>query len=385
MIQQRDYQQRIVSGSTSAFLKGARNVLIESPAGSGKTVMAFSTIQKVLESAPQLFRKPASEVRIGWTAIRRNLLAQAEAENKEKGFNIPNISYISMFDSDPDPVDFLIIDEAQHDAANSARHVYRVCDPRIALGLSATPFRTDRMQLCFDKVIKDAGYHRLIQDGWLSQFDQYMLNEYTVDAVANAYLANPAKWGKSMMYFPRITDCYLLMEKLQAGGVRCDVVTGETDRYAQIDKFENGELDVLINVYVLTEGFDCPDMKSVFVRDSSKAPTIQMAGRVLRKHPEIPVCNIVQSAHSKWPFTKTAKPNLQFLQTTDGSWLSVGTNDRIETTRKEMLQRLATTRVTLPPLLIKFQQSANNFNQMMNGTADSGASTGAPADVDVDI
>ncbi len=355
----RDYQQRIVEKTVDTFLGGGKNVLIESPAGSGKTVMAFCGMAKVLENAERLFGKPASEVQFGWVAMRRNLLAQAAKENADK-LQVPNVHYISMFDAEPPVVDMLIIDEAQHDAANSARHVYRKCDPKIALGLSATPFRTDRMQLCFDKVIKDAGYHRLIQDGWLSQFDQYMLNDYTVETVTAAFLANPTKWGKSMMFFHRIVDCERASKILQASGVRCDVVTGQTDRFAQIDAFEAGELDVLINVYVLTEGFDCPDMKSVFVRDSTRGPTIQMAGRVLRKHPEIPVCNIVQSTATHWPFVKTAKPNVQYMETDSHEWLSVGTNERIEVLRKEMLLRLAQSSLTMPDFLLKHMQGGLN-------------------------
>jgi len=224
------------------------------------------------------------------------------------------------------------------------------------------------MQLCFDKVIKDAGYHRLIQDGWLSPFDQYMLGEYSVESVSGAFLSDPVKWGKSMMFFPRIVDCYEAMELIEGGGIKCDVVTGETDRYSQIDRFEAGEVQVLINVYVLTEGFDCPDMQSVFVRDSSRAPTIQMSGRVLRKFHGIPVCNIVQSVLTKHPFVKTAKPNQQFIQSPDGQWLSVGTNDKIEAIRKDMLIRLANTMVTLPDFLLRNLDVGGKFNELMNGT-----------------
>lgn len=350
MIEQRDYQQRIVGKTTEAFLQGARNVLIESPAGAGKTIMAFSSLLTLLPHSQQLFRKPASEVKFGWVAMRRNLLAQAKKENEEK-MHVPNVHYISMFDNNPPKMDMLILDEGHHDAANSSRHVYSTCDPAIALGLSATPFRLDRMQLCFDKTIKDAGYHRLIQDGWLSQYHQYMLNTFTPQTVAGAFLAERQKWGQTLMFFYRISECFEAARILMDAGVRCDVVTGSTDRFAQLDRFEAGELDVLINVYVLSEGFDYPALKTVFVRDSSRGPTIQMAGRVLRKHPEIPVANIVQSKTTKWPFVKTAKPQQQYVST-DNGWMSVGTNDGIEGARSEMLKRLTKSTTSLPKFLL---------------------------------
>lgn len=350
MIEERDYQQRIIGKTTEAFLQGARNVLIESPAGAGKTIMAFSSLLNLLPHSQQLFKKPASEVKFGWVAMRRNLLAQAKKENEEK-MHVPNVHYISMFDSNPPKMDMLILDEGHHDAANSSRHVYSTCEPAIALGLSATPFRQDRMQLCFDKTIKDAGYHRLIQDGWLSQYHQYMLKTFNPQTVTAAYLAERQKWGATLMFFYRISECMEAAKILMEAGVRCDVVTGSTDRFAQLDRFEAGELDVLINVYVLSEGFDYPALKTVFVRDSSRGPTIQMAGRVLRKHPDIPISNIVQSQTTKWPFVKTAKALQQFIST-DNGWLSVGTNDNIESARTEMLNRLRVSTATLPKFLL---------------------------------
>lgn len=351
-IEKRDYQQRIINKALDSYHAGGKSVLIESPAGSGKTVMGFSIASKIVADAVRLLDKSPSDVSIGWVAMRRNLLVQAAAENDEK-IGVENVHYISMFDKEPPKVDLLIIDEAQHDAANSARHVFKICSPKLSLGLSATPYRTDRMQLCFDKVIKDAGYHRLIQEGWLSAYDHYTLNEYSVDSVTKAYLRDRARWGKTMMFFHRIDECERAAAILAERGVKCEVVTGSSNRFEQIDAFEAGKVDVLINVYVLTEGFDCPDMKTVFVRDSSKGPTIQMTGRVLRKHPDIPIVNVVQSTNTRWPFVKIARSHRQYIQAADQQWLSVGTNDRLDDIRIDMLTRLAHSKATMPSFITK--------------------------------
>ena len=103
-LEQRDYQLRIVDKTIQTFLDGGKNVLIESPAGSGKTVMAFSTLNRIFEYSERLFNKKAEDVVFGWSALRRNLLVQAEAENQDK-FKIPNVRYISMFDKNPPKVD----------------------------------------------------------------------------------------------------------------------------------------------------------------------------------------------------------------------------------------------------------------------------------------
>ena len=48
--------------------------------------------------------------------------------------------------------------------------MYNAIKPKVVIGLSATPFRTDRMRLPFSKIIKDAGIRALIDGGWLAQF-----------------------------------------------------------------------------------------------------------------------------------------------------------------------------------------------------------------------
>src|ERR1700739_2323990 len=98
----RPYQQRIVGKALDLFLEqGMRSLLIESPTGSGKTVMAL-LIARALQEARAL--------RIGWGAMRRNLLAQAAAENEAKGIGA-HLTFLSMFDRDPPrDLDVLIVD-----------------------------------------------------------------------------------------------------------------------------------------------------------------------------------------------------------------------------------------------------------------------------------
>ena len=114
-------------------------------------------------------------VRVGWVAMRRYLLDQARAENDDKRIGV-RAEFISMFDKEPPTgLDLLVVDEAQHDAANSMAHLHQLIRPRFILGLSATPYRSDRVKLCFDSVLKDAGIQALIQDGYLSAYHHFTL------------------------------------------------------------------------------------------------------------------------------------------------------------------------------------------------------------------
>jgi superfamily II DNA or RNA helicase len=139
---------------------------------------------------------------------------------------------------------------------------------------------------------------------------------------------------------------------LKARGVRSDVVTGSSDREAQLAAFRSGELEVLTNCMMLSEGFDCPELKTVFCRPSCKGVTVQMGGRVLRKHLELPFKQIVQCGHTPWPFLKTAAAALQYTWVED-QWRSLQANPFINQVNGRALQALAQTNTTLPTYVLQ--------------------------------
>ncbi len=341
LVEPRPYQRRIVAKAFNIFSgtyvnprgemePAAKSVIIESPTGSGKTVMALLTC-KVLQAA-----NPG--LTVGWVAMRRNLLSQAERENIEKGINVENIHFVSMFEKHPESLlqakrngqkILLVVDEAQHDAASSMSHLHNLIDPDMILGMTATPFRTDKMKLCFDKVIKDAGIHTLIQDGYLSKFNHFTIDKWTPENVAKHYMADPQRWGKSIFYFKNLEQCNKLHSIFLRAGIASEVVTGDSDWEAQLDRFKDGSIPCLINCMKLTEGFDEPSLQTAWVRDSGKGCTMQMGGRAFRKFAALPVKNIVQSKNTKWPFIKTAMPEYQYLWQND-AWMSLKINPKIE-------------------------------------------------------
>ncbi|MEM7313349.1 MAG: DEAD/DEAH box helicase family protein, partial [Planctomycetota bacterium] len=266
-VEPRPYQRRIVDtaikmyagmwkGMDGATLRPANSVLVESPTGSGKTVMGLA-IASIMQQA--------TGCRVGWVAMRRNLLAQAAAENASRRFGV-EMTTVSMFEKNPPEVDLLVVDEAQHDAATSMANLHSTIQPRWTLGLSATPYRTDRIKLCFDQVIRDAGIAQLIADGYLSPYHHFTVPKYSPETVARLLIDEPDRWGQSLVFFHRREQCDQLATLLKQADVSCDVVTAATNRERQLDAFEQGQTRVLINMAILTEGFDCPQLKTVFVR-----------------------------------------------------------------------------------------------------------------------
>ena len=350
-LESRPYQQRIIVkacemfagehiGRTGQREPAAGSVMIESPTGSGKTVMGLAIAR---------YMQAVYGYKVGWVAMRRNLLQQAARENIERGFDI-DMTTISMFEKRPPQVDMLVVDEAQHDAAMSMANLHCTVQPRVVLGLTATPFRTDRVRLCFDKVIKDCGIHQLIQDGYLSRYHHYTLPEYTPAAVAQFYLASRERWGKSLIFFHREEQCRECLQLLAEGGVKAALVTGRSNRERQLDDFNAGRTEVLINMNVLTEGFDCPQLKTVFCRPSGRACTIQMAGRVFRKHQAEPVKQVVQCKDTRHPMIKTATADQQFVWAGD-RWQTLNVNPRIEAITAASRKLIAQSKVQLPKLV----------------------------------
>lgn len=376
-IQPRAYQQRIASKAV-AMIRGefvhehtkelesaASSVMIESPTGSGKTIMALTVAKALQYDQPDLV--------IGWVAMRRNLLGQAARENRDKGINVKNIHFISMFDKNPEelmvakrsgkPV-CMVIDEAQHDAASSMSHLHNIVEPDSILGMTATPFRTDKMKLCFQKVIKDCGIHQLIQDGFLSPYDHYTIPKWSPQDIADHFCADPKRWGKSIFYFVSLEECYELGRLFTKRGVSHAVVKGGQQKITDdmLDRFESGEIQCLINCMVLTEGFDCPSLKTAWVRDSSRGPTMQMGGRTFRLFSDLPVKQIVQSKQSKWPFVRTAMPHQQFVWIHD-DWRSLKVNPHLEKINVNSRLAIAQTEVDLPRYLLDRKEKKKKVNR----------------------
>lgn len=367
-----------VTGQTEPY---AKSVMVESPTGSGKTVIGHLIIKLLQQEHPDLV--------IGWVAMRRNLLTQAAAENQKLGINVENIHHVSMFDKDPSELVkarqdgkkiLMVVDEAQHDAASSMAHLHNIIQPDWILGLTATPFRVDRVKLCFDRVIKDAGIHQLIQDGYLSRYNHYSILNWNPDTVADHYIAEPERWGKSVVFFHQWEDCQHfaarlreaedevrerlaihrpdltlqanLVASVRGGGTKRDYDA----RDELLDAFRNGDIAVLVNCMVLTEGFDAPSLETAFVRDSVKGPTMQMAGRAFRQHPKSAEDsrfhhkNIVQSKLTKWPMLKTAMADRQFLWQED-DWRSLTLNENLEAINHNTRRAIAQTPVQLPKFI----------------------------------
>ena len=317
VFEERPYQREAVEKALSLFDAGSESVLIESPVGSGKTVMGLMIVQELQRRMP---------LKVNYVASRKHILDQMSKLNAE--FFHCDLTPVSVFSSNPPPADLMILDEAHHEATQSCVNLYERTGNRLTLGLSATPMRTDRMRLSFQHNIHCCNIQRLIDIGVLSPYHAYKMPEWNVDTVSRIFIQQPEHWGKSLVFFSTIGECRVFKARLAEAGLPCEVVTGSSNKDKQLELFINGELPVIANVSVLSEGFDLPELSSVFIRDASRLPTIQMGGRGLRRAPGKECCKIVQSEHTPFPFEKVAQPAEGFRYYRD-RWLSCSGDSRI--------------------------------------------------------
>lgn len=94
---------------------------------------------------------------------------------------------------------------------------------------------------------------------------------------------------------------------------------------------------MVANVSMLTEGFDQPDVQTVFARDASRLPTIQMCGRGLRRAEGKEFCNVVQSAKTPYLFERVTPARRRF-KLMDGQWMALqdGTKSIEETLKRSL-------------------------------------------------
>lgn len=369
MSQRRPYQDRIIKQVINIIQDGViSSVMIESPTGSGKTFIALEIAQELYQLDPELT--------VVWVAMRRFLLGQVMTEIQKHGINA-NIIPLSMFDLDGakeirrklgDKPILVILDEAHHDAAGSMTDLYQALEPDWIIGLSATPYRADKAKLCFEKQIRDAGIHRLIQEGWLSKFNMHMIDNWKVENVLKHYFMDVEKWGKSVFYFLTQEEAEQCYRGLTQGGIACHWVRGtdkEEVRVQQLKDFEKGKVQCLVNCMVLTEGFDCPSLETAWVRPSSKGPTMQMAGRVYRLY-QGKIKRVVQSKDTKWPISRTAHPERQLVWN-DDRWLGAQPNTKLDEISISAIKECITNYKPLPEYMTKrIKEKPGNKIERMN-------------------
>jgi superfamily II DNA or RNA helicase len=188
----------------------------------------------------------------------------------------------------------VVWDESHHATAATFRKVADRYPDALHLGLTATPERADGTALgnVFTKLVAPVGIAELVAAGHLVPCDVVgpprMLDGLSQDPV-EAVLEH-AGGAQTVLFAATVGEAEEYARQLTARGVPAASVDGSMPSRRRDDvlaRFARRELRVVTNVYVLTEGWDCPEASvCVLARGCGSVATyLQMVGRVLRPAP----------------------------------------------------------------------------------------------------
>ena len=326
----RDYQVEAVR----AMFRADMGVLAAAT-GSGKTVMALAIIAQ--RRQPALIVVHTKELLYQWIdriciflnipADQVGIIGNGKRVIGEK-ITVALVQSLYKCAGEVAPhIGHLIVDECSHVSSRTVSEVVTAFDSKYLLGLSATPWRRDKLtQLIFwylGNIIHQVDATQLIDDknilkaevvirktDFWPQADpsgEYskMLTELTKDERRNQLIASdiaqealriaqdaPGGAGICLALSDRKSHCEILRHALECNyGRACEVLTGDMTtgrRQDLVERLNAGKIRVLIATgQLIGEGFDCRALASLFLCTpiSFDGRVLQYLGRVLRPAP----------------------------------------------------------------------------------------------------
>ena len=327
----RPYQKNAVSDISESIAEYP--TLYQLPTGAGKTEIGLAVARQTLNDGATVV----------WLTHRVELIDQTmrRAEDAElpvhdaystriykpNVFNIMSVGKASSKRrrSELPTGSLLIVDEAHHTPAKTWSRVIRQHSGPV-LGLTATPWRLSKREGfkdMFDRLVIGPQYRELIEGGYLveasiivpkdanDRFDVERLKvhrtgDYILSGLGIAAFDLPMSlWEKhcqdrqTIVYAANQEVAVKIADALHDRGVGVGLLLSdgelaqqthtsvETERSVVVEKFRCSELSVVVNVEILTEGFDCPGADAVIIGRPTKSLTLyrQMIGRCMRPAP----------------------------------------------------------------------------------------------------
>ena len=307
--------------------------LIVAATGTGKTVISAFDYKN--------FRNKNTSSKLLFVAHRKEILQQAMATFrgvlKENNFgdlwvdgiepNSNEYLFVSVqtlnnrlknLKLSPNYFDFIILDEAHHGAASSYRTFLNYFQPKVLLGLTATPERMDNENILEDFCNRIAAEIRLseaLNKKLLSPFQYFGITDsidltsvkwekgkYVASELTNLYTKNEERIGEIIQALDKYTHdindvraigfcvtiehATFMAEKFNLAGLKAESLTSknssERDRIREL--FRKKEFNYLFVVDIFNEGVDIPEIDTVLFLRPTESLTVflQQLGRGLR-------------------------------------------------------------------------------------------------------
>lgn len=344
MIKLRPYQEAAVSHALE-MIEERGNSLIVAGTGAGKTIMMAAAIGRFFNGFRATHKRsphilvlvhrteihtqnhskfslvcpsiPTSEI----TASRKSLHGYIHFGMVQTVANL-----LPEFEKSGSYFDLIVIDEAHHAKASTYEDIITWNDlgnPEAALlGVTATPNRGDKLPLIdlFDnyyqitsKFLIDSHYlvrpkfvdlSPVFDDGETADkghLAKYCKNDVEgnelINKLCDQYLETKEP-GKTMIFAPSHDFCqriYARLKELGRNPAYLGLDLDDATRKAELERFEKGDCEELINVDICTEGYDYPPLRNLvdFDTNGTQGQWIQKVGRVLRTEPGKTSCTVI--------------------------------------------------------------------------------------------
>ncbi len=327
-----DYQAEMKERIEAAF-RSCQSVMVQMPTGTGKTIL----LAEVVKNEKGKVKNPCV-----WIVVHRRELVEQIRETLETMLNcssstpdtttslllddsrikVMSIQWLSRhYQEMEEKPSLIVIDEAHHVVAKTYKEVMDAYPEAKKLGLTATPCRLTKRGFTdlFDVLLQSWSAKKFIADGWLSLYDYMSIREDSEDwrlvnslkkrgadgdfslremseklnvqpsierlcDTVTRYAANK----KGITYAIDIAHAEHIAEAYRQHGINAVAISSKTpleERKEIIERFKGtNDIQVLVNVDLFGEGFDCPDVEFIqLARPTlSLAKYLQQVGRGMR-------------------------------------------------------------------------------------------------------
>lgn len=340
-LQLRPYQQEAVDSIFAWFEKETGNPLVVLPTGAGKSLVLAAFIHAVLSAYPrerilvlthvkELIAQNHAQLLRCWPGAPAGICsAGLRRREHDAPILFAGIQSTYRHAAKIGWTDLVLVDEA-HLIPKEGFGMYRKLLQDLSsmnsklkvIGLTATPFRTGEGSLdagadrLFHGIAYTASLVELIRDGYLSPVTskstaaevstagvhrvggEFVAKELEDAALqgdlvqrAVAEIVNRGRDRKAWLIFCcGVRHAEAVYREIEGAGIPVACIFGDTlqdERDAAIEAFKRGELRCIVNVNVLTTGFDAPHVDLIALLRPTCSPGlyVQMVGRGLRRAP----------------------------------------------------------------------------------------------------
>lgn len=309
----RQYQSYSINTLRKSFKQNKR-VLFVLPTGGGKTAI-FTEIARMSDKRILILahRKELVQQISDRLNVEHGLVLSGEVADYSKRILVGTVQTVVKRLSKI-VVDFIIVDEAHHAVAGSWQKIIDALPNAYVLGVTATPCRLDGKGLkhAFDYMVEGTTIKELIKLGYLcdakvyasekdlskiksvaGDYDKSQLYEYFSKAKITGEIVDTyrkyADKMQTIVFCINIKHAEITHSLFRVLGYKSAVLHSKLtkdERNDTIEKFRNKEIQLLISVDIISEGFDVPSCECVILLRPTKSLSLymQQVGRGLRTY-----------------------------------------------------------------------------------------------------